>query len=366
MEPDLVAGITDRIATPPIRVALIGYGYSGRTFHAPLIGAAGGLELRLVSSRNEAQVKADLPGATVSADPQAAATSDAVDLVVIASPNDSHASLARAALAVGKHVVVDKPFTLDLAEARALVALAAERGRLLSVFHNRRWDSDFLSVSQAIRDGEIGTVTHFESRFDRFRPEVRDRWRERGGPGSGLWFDLGPHLVDQALLLFGPPERVWADLFRQRPGALADDWAHAVLEYPSHRVVLHASMLAAGGTARFTVHGTTGSLVKERPDPQEGQLLAGMRPGVPGWGADDDALVVHGSDGARRTMPALPGDQRQYYAGIAAALSGAGAAEVSPLQAVGVMAVVEAANESARRGASVEPALSAGERAAWA
>ena len=351
--------------TAPIRVALIGYGYSGRTFHAPLIAAMDGLDLRLVSSRDGAKVGADFPGVGVLADPEAAATSDAVDLVVVASPNDSHAPLARAALAAGKHVVVDKPFTVDLAEARDLVAFAADRGRLLSVFHNRRWDSDFLTVRRAISDGEIGTVTHFESHFDRFRPEVRDRWRERAGPGAGLWFDLGPHLVDQALLLFGPPDRVRADLFRQRPGAEADDWAHVVLDYPRRRVVLHASMLAAGGTARFTVHGERGSLVKAGADPQEGQLVSGMRPGAPGWGEDADALAIHGADGIRRTRPAVAGDQRAYYAGIAAALSGAGAAPVSPAQATAVMAVIEAAPESARLGTAVGPAFSTAERSAW-
>ena len=233
------------------------------------------------------------------------------------------------------------------------------------MFHNRRWDSDFLTVARAISDGAVGTVTHFESHFDRFRPEVRDRWRERDGPGAGLWFDLGPHLVDQALLLFGPPDRVQADLFRQRPGALSDDWAHVVLHYPDRRVLLHASMLVAGGTPRFVVHGTAGSLVKAGPDPQERQLVSGLAPGAPGWGADPDDLVVYGAGGDRQTRPAVPGDQRRYYAGIAAALAGATADAVSPLQAVGVMAVIEAALESARRGVAVEPSLSAEERAAW-
>lgn len=356
----------NQITAGPIRVALVGYGYSGRTFHAPLIRAVAGLDLRLVSSRDEGRVRADLPEAVVLPDPLAVATSDEVDLVVIASPNDSHAPLARAALSAGKHVVVDKPFTLDLVEARNLVALAADRDRLLSVFHNRRWDSDFLTVKRAIKDGEVGTVTHFESHFDRFRPEVRDRWRERDGPGAGLWFDLGPHLVDQALLLFGVPERVQADLFRQRRGALSDDWAHVVLDYRDRRVVLHASMLAAGGTARFTVHGDEGSLVKAKPDPQEAQLLAGMRPGAPGWGEDPDELVLYAPDGSARTKPITPGDQRLYYAGIVDALTGGGRTAVSPLQAIAVMAIIEAATEAARTRTSVVPELSAEERAAWA
>ena len=165
----------------PIRVGLLGYGYSGRTFHAPLIAAIPGLALCGVSSRDAARVQADYPDAKVHADPLALIAAHDIDLTVIATPNDTHAPLARAAIAAGKHVVIDKPFTLDLAEARDLVARSARQGVLLSVFHNRRWDSDYLTVRQAIEDGLVGTVSQFESHFDRFRPEVRDRWRERGG-----------------------------------------------------------------------------------------------------------------------------------------------------------------------------------------
>ncbi|MGO4777887.1 Gfo/Idh/MocA family oxidoreductase, partial [Lysobacter sp. 2RAB21] len=168
-----------------IRVALVGYGFAGKTFHAPLIAATPGLTLSLVGSRDAAKVQADHPQAIVIDDPIAAVTDARADLVVIATPNHSHAPLARAALAAGKHVVVDKPFTLDLAEARELAALASQHGRLLSVFQNRRWDSDYLAVKQAIDDGRLGEVVHLESHIDRFRPQVRERWREQAGPGTG-------------------------------------------------------------------------------------------------------------------------------------------------------------------------------------
>jgi predicted dehydrogenase len=349
----------------PVRVGLLGYGFAGRTFHAPLLAAEPGLILTHVASRDAAKVHADLPDMVVRADPLAIATADDVDLVVIATPNHTHAPLAEAALAAGKHVVVDKPFTLDLGEARALIAQAERVDRLLSVFHNRRWDSDFLSVRQAIADGLVGTVAHFESHFDRFRPQVRDRWREGDGPGAGLWYDLGPHLVDQALRLFGLPHRVQASLARQRRGALSDDWAHVILEQGNIRAVLHAGMLVAGGSARFTVHGDAGSIVKHRLDGQEAQLLAGMTPGAPGWGTDDDPLRAYGADGTERRIPAIPGDQRGYYAGIAAALAGTGANPVPPIQALAVMAVIDAATESARTGMMIEPRLTAEERAAW-
>jgi predicted dehydrogenase len=345
-----------------IRVGLIGYGYSGRTFHAPLIGSVPDLDLRLVASSDPAKVGADLPGLAVLADPVAVATSEAVDLVVIATPNESHAPLARVALAAGKHVVVDKPFTLDLAEARALRAVARSRGRLLAVFHNRRWDSDFLTVRRALADGAVGPVRHVESHFDRFRPHVRDRWREGGGPGSGIWYDLGPHLVDQALQLFGLPERVTANLARLRTGARADDWAHVVLDYPGLRVVLRASMLVAGGSPRFVVHGEAGSLIKHRPDPQEAQLLAGLAPGAPGWGEDPDGLEINDGTGAVMRVPSVAGDQRLFYQGVADPIIRGPIDGTAALEAVQVMACLEAAFTSAGAGMSVLLPLAPDER----
>ena len=349
-------------ATPAIRVGLIGYGYAGRTFHAPLIRAVPGLDLRLIGSRDPARVAADLPDVAVAADPDAVATAEAVDLVVIAAPNDTHAPLARAALAAGKHVVVDKPFTLDLAEARALRAEARSRNRLLAVFHNRRWDSDFLTVRAALADGVIGSVRHFESHFDRFRPQVRDRWREGAGPGSGIWYDLGPHLLDQALLLFGLPERVTANLARLRPGAQADDWAHVVLDYSDLRVVLQASMLVAGGSPRFLVHGEAGSLIKHAPDPQEQQLLAGLSPGAPGWGVDPDDLAIHDGTGRVTPMPAVAGDQRRFYQGVAETIARGLIDDRAALEAVRVMACLEAAFTAARTGTSVGLSLAPDEQ----
>ena len=346
----------------PLRVALVGHGYAGRTFHAPLIAAVPGLELAcIVSSRPDA-VRADHPGIEVVAEARRACGRDDIDLVVVATPNDSHAALAAAALRAGKHVVVDKPFTLDLAEARELRALAQRQGRLLSVFHNRRWDSDFLGVRQVIEEGRIGAVVHFESRIDRFRPQVRARWREGNRPGAGIWFDLGPHLVDQALQLFGLPQSVQVDLAGLRAGAQSDDWAHAVLQYPGHRVVLHASLLVAGGSARFAVHGTRGSVVKPRIDPQEAQLLAGLRPGDPGWGEDDDALLLYPGDAPTQAIATPRGDQGRYYAGMRDAIRGIAPPPVTAAQALAVMAVLEAGLQSARTQRAVVPALDDGER----
>lgn len=349
-------------ADSPIRVALIGYGYAGKTFHAPLIASVPGLRLACIASSRPDDVHADLPDVEVVADPLQAIVRDDIDLVLIAAPNAQHAPLAAAALRAGKHVVVDKPFTLTLAEARELRALAKRHGRLLSVFHNRRWDSDFLGMKQVIDSGRIGEVVHFESHIDRFRPQVRARWRESAQPGAGIWFDLGPHLIDQALQLFGLPQTLQAGLAALRPGALSDDWAHVVLNYETRRVVLHASMLVAGGSMRFVAHGTHGSVVKPRIDPQETQMLAGMKPGDAGWGKDDDALLLYPGDAPVQTIPSPRGDQRLYYAGIRDAIRSVAPSPVTDAQALAVMAVLEAGVESARTGRVVAPSLDDEER----
>lgn len=345
-----------------IRVALIGYGYSGRTFHAPLIAAVPGLRLIVVGSRQPAAVRADFPDVAV-VDAEAAATHEDVDLVVIAAPNDRHAVLGQTALRSGKHVVVDKPFALTLVEARGLVALAKARGRLISVFQNRRWDSDYLAVTAAIGQGLVGKVWHFESRIDRFRPQVRDRWRERAVPGAGLWYDLGPHLIDQALELFGLPDSVTAQLAVLREGARIDDWAHIVLGYADGlRVILHASMLAAGGAVRFAVHGDLGSLVKRGSDCQETQLLQGMRPGADDWGNDPDPTLFFDGSGSARELQTPPGDYRRYYRAIHTALAAGGPNPVTPAKAIAVMAVLETAMASHAQGKTLSLPLTAEER----
>lgn len=341
--------------TVPLRVSLIGYGFAGRTFHAPLIRSVPGLSLAFVASRDAAKVHADLPDAEVIADPLRAATDPRADLVVIATPNDSHAPLARAALAAGRNVVVDKPFTLSLRDARELAALAREQGRLLSVFQNRRWDTDYLAIRKAIDDGTVGDAMHLESRLERFRPQVRERWREQSGPGGGVLWDLGPHLIDQALQLFGQPDLVSANVAAQREDAQTDDWAHVVLGFGARRAVLHMGMLAAGGTPRFVAHGTCGSVAKMLADPQESQLLAGIRPGDAEWGNDPDPLLVYEAGQPARAIPAPRGDQSRYYAAIRDALSGKGQNPVPPQEAIAVMAVLEAAVVSAREGRTVVP-----------
>lgn len=357
--------MTNTHHTRRLNVALAGYGFVGKTFHAPLINAVRDLKLHTVISSDANKVKRDLTNVTVTAEFTEALQNPEIDLVVIATPNNTHAQLTKIALEADKHVVVDKPFTLDVLEAREVIDIATRRKKLLSVFHNRRWDSDFLGIAQVIRDNTLGDITHFESHFDRFRPEVRVRWREQNIAGSGLWFDLGPHLIDQALQLFGLPESVQANMATLRPKAEVNDWAHVILNYPRHKVILHGSMLVAGGGVRFTLHGIKGSAIKIGADPQEQQLLSGVIPGSAGWGMDDDPVQIVDNQ-QQRILQATPnGDQREYYRLIAAAIRGEIENPVTPIQALAVMSVLEAANLSQTTGKTCLLDLSELERKAF-
>jgi predicted dehydrogenase len=289
-----------------------------------------------------------------------------IDLLVIASPNESHYPLAAIALRAGKHVVVDKPFTVDVEDARSLVELAQEQGKLLSVFHNRRWDSEVLATKAMVQSGALGTVSHFETHIDRFRPQVRQRWREQTGPGAGLWFDLGPHLIDQALQLFGLPQTINASFAVLRKGGETDDWAHVQLNYRSLRVILHASLLASGGVPRSVLHGTLGSWAKFAGDVQERQLVAGMSPGSPGFGDDPDpGILYEGATGKQTKIPAPAVNQAEYYVGIRDALWGRQPNPVPPDQASAVMSILETSFQSGTMGRILPPQLTDKERAAF-
>ncbi len=337
-----------------MNVGIVGYGYATKTFHAPLVAATPGLRLAAVATSDPAKLHADRPTVEAIADPLALFARPDLDLIVIATSNESHFPLAEAALRAGKHVVVDKPFTITTAEARALDQLATSAGRLLSVFHNRRWDADFLTLRRVFATGVLGRIVHFESHFDRYRPAVRDRWRERSGPGAGLWYDLAPHLLDQALQLFGAPEAITLDSARQRDAAAIDDYFHATLRYGALRVHLHAGMVVAHLGPRYIVHGLLGSLTKMGLDPQEDALRAGRFPPAAGWGADPQpfslALVDPGAPERSpepRDLDPVPGDYPAYYAALHAALRGEGPNPVPAAEAIAVMSLLELGLQSA-------------------
>jgi len=350
----------------PIRVGLVGFGFVSKTFHVPLLQATDGYKITSVSSSRPADVSAVLGDVDVVSDPKELATHSDIDLVVIASPNETHTPLAELAMRAGHNVVVDKPFTITVAEARHLASVATKKDVLLSVFQNRRWDSDFLSIRDAIARDLTGRIVLFESRIDRYRPDVRDRWREVPGPGAGLLYDLGPHLIDQTLVLFGIPDTVQATLAKQRRGAKTDDFFQLVLRYGEMVATLGAGSLVSGGSPRFVVHGDRASVVKHKPDIQEDQLRAGVLPGSQDWGLDpDDAVLYNGVTGDTRALQAARGDQRGYYVTLREALRGLAPNPVSPLQGATVMAIIEAALRSDEEGRRVVPDITDEERAGW-
>lgn len=330
-----------------LKVGIIGYGYASKTFHGPLIDATQGLILSAISSSDETKVKQDFPDIQVYSTAQALIDDPQIDLVIIPTPNDTHYSLASQALSNGKHVVVDKPFTLTLEEAEKLTEQATKAGKLLSVFHNRRWDSGFLTVKKLLEDKTLGEVSAYEAHFDRFRPVVRQRWREDAGLGGGLWYDLAPHLLDQAVCLFGVPLAITANIAQLRPNAKNADYFHAFLDYENIKVVLHASMLVASPTPIFAIHGTKGSYIKYGLDTQEDALKAGKRPtSMPNWGEDNldgELTTINQADElVTTTLPTLSGNYSAYYEQIYRAITLGEENPVTPLQAISIMRLIEA------------------------
>ncbi|MGW6567417.1 Gfo/Idh/MocA family oxidoreductase [Streptomyces sp. NPDC054975] len=353
--------------TAPLRVGLVGYGLAGSVFHAPLIAATEGLVLDTVTTGNperQAQARAAHPGVRVASAPEELwARADELDLIVVASPNKTHVPIATAALTAGLPVVVDKPVAGTAAEARALAALAEERGLLLSVFQNRRWDNDFLTLRGLLANGALGEVQRFESRFERWRPQLKGGWRESGAPEEigGLLYDLGSHVVDQALVLFGPAVRVYAEADVRRPGAEADDDTFIAITHANGvRSHLYVSATTAQLGPRFRVLGSSAGFVKYGLDPQEGELREGLLPG-PGvaWGVEPESLW--GRLGAGESpltgggipVETVPGDYPAYYAAVAAAVRGTGTNPVTAHEAAAALDVLEAARRSAAEGIAV-------------
>ncbi|MGK5500165.1 Gfo/Idh/MocA family oxidoreductase [Streptomyces sp. URMC 125] len=346
-----------------MRVGLIGYGLAGAVFHAPLIAATDGLVLDAVvtsSPERQRQARAEHgEGLHVAADADALfARAGELDLVVVASPNRTHVELAGRALEAGLPVVVDKPLAATAAEAEALAGLAERRGLLLSVFQNRRWDSDFLTLRGLLAEGALGEVWRFESRFERWRPSLKGGWRESGDPAElgGLLYDLGSHLVDQALVLFGPVLSVHAESEARRPGAEADDDTFIALHHASGvRSHLWMSSTAAQLGPRLRVLGSRAAYVTHGLDPQEDALRAGRRP-VPGepWGEEpESAWGVLGAGEDVRPVPSRPGDYPAYYAAVADALRTGGEPPVGAREAAEALRVLEAARTSAAEGRTV-------------
>ncbi|AZK45810.1 oxidoreductase [Paenibacillus lentus] len=338
-----------------IQVGLIGFGLSGSVFHAPLIDWTEGLKLAAVVSSQPGKVNESYPDARVYPDVEALLNDQDIQVVVVSSPNLTHYDYATQALEAGKHVVVEKPFTNSSEEAERLIALAREKKLLLTVYHNRRWDNDFLTISRLLDTRALGNISYYEAHFDRYRPEVTGRWREQDLPGSGILYDLGSHLIDQALTLFGKPNTVWADLRKERRGGKVNDYFHLVLGYSDLRVVLHAGSLVREPGPRFILHGDRGSFIKHGFDPQEAQLRKGLGPGDTDWGRD--AAVNYGrltTDigglAVTGTVDTLNGSYEMFYRKLADAIRYGGPSPVLAEDARDVIRIIELAMESHSKG----------------
>ena len=320
-----------------IRVGVAGYGLAGSVFHAPLIRACERMQLSAVLTSRDIRERVDTHGELL----------ETSDLVVVATPNTTHFDIASAALNAGKHVVIDKPFAVTLEEADELVALAAAHERVLTVFHNRRWDSDFLTVRKILP--ELGDIALFEAHWDRFRPKIKKGWREVPEPGSGLLSDLGPHMIDQALLLFGMPDAISADVLAQRPGALVDDCFDLTLHYGIRRVCLRSSSLIAEPRPRFSIHGSGGSFVKYRLDPQEAQLKAGGNPRDRDFGSDLRDGVFTRADGSAEPVPSERGNYLAFYEAVADAMLDGASPPVAPSDARAGLLLIDLARRASEQ-----------------
>jgi scyllo-inositol 2-dehydrogenase (NADP+) len=346
--------------TQSIRCGVIGFGLAGRIFHSAVIDATPGLDLDAIVQRSGDAAQQAYPRVPVYPSVDAMLAEAALDVVVVATPNDTHIPLAAQCLRAGKHVVIDKPAAVSSAEAASLFPIARETGRRVFVYHNRRWDGDFLTVQQLLKTDRLGTLRTFESHFDRFRPTPKaGAWREEVGHGNGILLDLGSHLGDQALVLFGLPAAVWGDVRSERAGSRVDDAFDLRLYYPELTVWLRSSSLSPLPAIRFLAEGTQGSYRKNNLDPQEDALRSGDLFETKPWGMDPEsawgAITTLDASGAiqHTIVPTLPGDYRGFYANVRDTLLGKAEQAVTLVDAWRVLRLLEWARESSEQRAAV-------------
>ena len=343
-----------------IDVGLVGFGFAGKVFHAPIISTVQGLRLRAIVQRSAADASGLYRQATVVNSIEELLAIDQIRLVVIAAPTTSHYGLAKQCLLAGKDVVVDKPFTTSYAEALDLVEIAKHHSRLLTVYQNLRSNGDFRTIRKLVELERLGRIALYEAHFDRYRMQMRpEAWRERIEPGSGVFFDLGVHLIDQALVLFGQPMAITADIRIEREGALVDDAFDVVLHYPKMRAMLRASMIAIAPDVRFIVRGEKAAFVKHGIDPQEEALKRGEIPRHDTWGreAREKWGTLYSAKEATvetEAIPTLPGDYRLFYANVRDQMLGTAGIDVTHEQMLDVMHALELARESSRKRSTLE------------
>jgi len=345
-----------------VRVGLVGFGMAGQAFHAPVICGVPGMELACILERKGTRASEKYPGVRVARSLDELLTDKAIELCVIATPNDSHFELARACLLAGRDVVVDKPLAPTMRESEELVRLAAQLGRLITVYQDRRWDGDFGTVKKIVHSERLGQIVEYECRYDRFRPEPKaNAWREKASqPAAGVLFDLGPHVLDQILVLFGEPRSITAAAFCERETSQVDDSFDVCMEYPHLRAMGRARIIAYAPGPHFLIHGTKGSFVKYGMDPQEARLRGENFPHGTDWGADwgkeaEDlwgTLSLVGEPNVK--VPTERGDYRGFYANVRDAIEKKAALEVTPEQALRTMRAVILAHKSSREKRAVE------------
>jgi scyllo-inositol 2-dehydrogenase (NADP+) len=341
--------------SPRIKVAISGFGLSGRIFHYQLIAANSLFEVVAVQTTQK-DAHLSLPDSVKICSTYDELLAQHSDVVVICVPNELHFDYALKAIQSGRDVVLEKPFVVTSSDGKKLIEVAQRNGRVLSVFHNRRWDADFLTIKGLIEKGTLGEINHFEAHFDRFKPVVDQRWKERPEQlGGGILYDLGSHLIDQAMQLFGRPSRVFADIQCQRQNAMQDDYFHMILDMGKTRAILHAGAIVAQPGPRYIVHGSKGSFLKSGIDPQEHQLKSGLSPNADSFGVESDELagelfLVGDSMATKSRIKSQKGSYRTYYEELATAIKSCSLPPVAAESALDVVRVIECARESARAG----------------
>lgn len=336
-----------------VKVGIIGYGFSGKTFHVPIIQTIKGLEISKIVSSNPQKVSETCPDAEVVSDVEQLFSDPAIDLIVITTPNTTHYPFAKQALLSGKHVVVEKPFVIHSKEAQELIEIATKHKKIISVFHNRRWDNDFLTVKTSVESGVLGEIYSYEAHYDRYRPEVTNRWREQNIEGSGMLYDLGSHLIDQAIHLFGLPETIYGDVFAQRKNSEVDDYFHIILGYGRLRVTLHSGSIVKSSGPKFQIHGDKGSFIKYGLDSQEDALKQGKVPGDAHWGKDQEEYygeltIGIGDRTLKGKIETKGGAYESYYLGIYHTIIDNKPVPVSASDAMNTIKVIELVKKSSQ------------------
>ncbi|MFT7053062.1 MAG: scyllo-inositol 2-dehydrogenase (NADP+) [Psychromonas sp.] len=350
--------MSNKINTSVIKTAIVGYGFSAKTFHLPFIESLPEFEVSAISSSQIDAVKQDWPNAAHYLTAEEMLQKSDAQLVIITAPNDVHFSLAKLALENNKHVILEKPFVTKVADGQTLIALAKEKGLILSVYHNRRWDGDFITIKKLIAENTLGNIKHFESHFDRFRPILRQRWRENTLDGGGILFDLGPHLIDQTLQLFGLPDAITAQCKMMREGATNVDYFNLTLHYPDKLAILSASLFCAGPNLRFNIQGDQANYVKWGMDPQEQRLKAGDLPNTADWSKENEDQYGHlyFEDSAQVAKTEL-GSYQSFFEQMAEAINNGANPPVSAEDALWNIKLIELAMQSSHLGKTMKVEL---------